>query len=43
MQNTDLTNVDMLQFLNTNNDGIPATIDANGNVIRRAMSFSNAQ
>ena len=38
----DLSNVDMLQYLNTDNNA-PATIDAQGNVQRRAVSLSNTQ
>ena len=39
--NNDLTQVDMLSHLNTNDGGTPATIDEFGNVVRKAKSFSS--
>lgn len=39
----DLTNVDMLQYLNSNQEDVPATIDAQGNVMRKTLSFNNAR
>ena len=40
--NLDVSNVDLLQHLNTKSD-VPATIDTYGNVIRRGISFDEAR
>ena len=39
--NQDLSNVDLMSFINTNASDMPATIDQHGNVDRRTQSFLN--
>jgi hypothetical protein len=39
--NNDLTSVDLLSHLNTNNEDMPAQIDEFGNVVRKTKSFSS--
>lgn len=41
VQQQDTKNVDMLNYINTDASGLPATIDENGNVIRRTQSNAN--